>query len=456
MTIFIVLVVISALLLEGVFIYVVSRDVLIGWASLLFTEWVNFTFGTSASVVGSLHISPPDIVNITLLVAGAIRTIPRLRTPSTARLYATGYLVVFAFSFLRGVAAAGFFSASNESRSYVGLLAAMLYFLTAPVDDESVRKYISAYIIYGAALFTTAALAAAGLHVGSVAWAHDQDAAGINGRYLPSAAAAGLAVAFILALGRNVRRPLGVISPVLPALLFGMSILLRHRTIWMMLLVSLASLTLLDRRTIRKFLPALVVLGIIAGSAQAFLSSGDKAEQENQLTDAATNSGTLVWRVNAWTEVVTDSEQNLLTIFLGKPVGTGWWRFEPSSGRYVNLPPHSEYVTVFARVGVVGLFFLLLFVTRPIRILWRWSRGNRFAVEPTTSAWCVACIALGTYGFTYGLEGSMYPILALANLIASRLLQEHPSVGLLQKRVPKLSASRLTPVEPGAVPGMTF
>ena len=456
MSIFILLVVISALLLEGVFIYFLSRDVLFGWASLLFVEWINWTFGSNASIIGGLHLSPPDIVNLTLMIAGVIRTIPRLRTPSTARLYASAYLTVFAFSFLRGAAIAGFPAASNESRTFVSLLAAMLYFLTAPVDDESIQKYVKVYMIYGAGLFLTAVLAYAGLPVGAIAWAHEQGEAAINGRYLPSAAAAEMALAFFLALGRNARRPLGIISPLVPAMFFGMAVFLRHRTVWMMLIVCIACLTLLDRRTIRKFLPVLVVLATVAVGTQAFLSSAEKREEEDLFSDAATNSSTLAWRVNSWDEVISDPEQTPLTMIIGKPLGLGWWRFDPSSGRYVNLYPHNEYVAEFARFGVLGLLFLLLFLFRPIRILWRWSRGNRFAVEPTTSAWCIACIGLGTYGFTYGQEGSMYPILALANLIASRLLQERPSVGLLQKRVPKLSASRLTPVEPGAVPGMTL
>jgi O-antigen ligase len=417
---FILLLVAAGACLVAIYIYYLCQNVQLGWFSLLLVSLVNFTFGTNQSAIGGLHLSPPDLVAMCLLVAGAVRTIPRLRERNTPRLIAFGYLAVFAFSYIRGVMEFGFPAASNEARGYVSTLAAMLYFLTAPADESSVAKYLKTYILYGSALVVVAILAYAGLNVGALAWTHGQGADAVNGRLLPSAAAAAVCICFLLTLGRLAQRGSGIFQQLPPIIFLGLAIFLRHRTIWLMLVVVFGCMFLLDKVALRRLIPTLLILGVLAAGASLLLAPDVSNEQTDQLSDAATNDGTFLWRLHSWTEVLEDEDQTPFTVLFGSNMGNGFWRFLPESGVYANLPPHSEYVAEYARVGLLGMPFLLAFLLRPVRFFWREAQSNNVYRGTPASIWCLVLVAALVYGFTYSIETDLYALVAFASAISVR------------------------------------
>ncbi|WP_263415275.1 O-antigen ligase family protein [Terriglobus albidus] len=393
------------------------NNVAFGWASLLLTEWIDFTFGTSQSAVGGLNLSLPDVVSMCLLLAGAVRTLPRLKENNGARLIAFGYLSIFFFNYFRGVMIYGFPAASNEARGYVASLAGFLYFLTIPTDGETLKKFVRFFLVYVAGLFVTSVAAFAGLPVGSVAWAHGQSEEAINGRLLPSGAAGGVACGFIFGVAPS-RWNKGTVSKFAPAIMFGLAIFLRHRTVWVMLIAALVTMVVVDRKMIRRVIPSLIVLGFLGGLASYFAPSDVSQEQSERITDATQDEGTFLWRLRSWEELVSDDSEGIVPILIGKPVGSGYWRFSPETGTYTTLPPHSEYVQEYLRVGAIGSMFLLLMFLRPLFHLWNYSRRIRNDGDSSPAIWCVIVVAIFAYGITYAIGPDLYALLAIGNAVA--------------------------------------
>jgi hypothetical protein len=412
----------AAIALLGVallFIYLMACHVEVGLFCLLAANFFNLTFGMNATAFGRLHLNLLDAVYIGLLIAGVFRCFRKFRFLNAARVLAIGYVLTFASSFARGIAANGVFTAANEARGFVGPLLAMLYFLDAPVDERSVRRYVHGYLVFGAALCIVAALAAAGLPVGVSAWAHSAVAAADN-RYLPSSAAAAIGVCGFLALARSSYHGHGFIAQMEAPAFFLVAIYLRHRTVWVILLSGASALLFVNSRLFRRILPA-ALLALVAVVGIAFYEGGNpNFAGESEFSDSASNTSTWYWRVNGWQELLFDSDQSASTALLGKPMGNGWWRIDPESHLVQTAPPHSEYVTEYLRVGMVGVFFLKFFLLGPLIGLWRARKERIEAIYPCTSIWVVVISITLVYGITYSIEPESYALLGIASAIALR------------------------------------
>jgi hypothetical protein len=330
-----------------------------------------------------------------------------------------GYLLVFASSFARGFNANGLFAAANEARGFVGPLLAMLYFLDAPVDEKSVRRYVQGYLVFGAGLCVVAILAAAGLPVGTSAWAHSTVAASDH-RYLPSSAAAAIGVCGFFALARASYYGHGFLAQLQAPAFFLVAIYLRHRTVWMMLLTGFAALLFVNGRLFRRILPAALLALVSVVGIVLYEDGNANFASESEFSASASSTNTWYWRVNGWQEFLFDSDQTPLTVLLGQPMGSGWWRTDPESHLVQTAPPHSEYVTEYLRVGMIGVFFLKFFLLGPLIALWRARKDCIEGIYPCTSIWFVViCITL-VYGITYSIEPELYALLGIISAIALR------------------------------------
>jgi hypothetical protein len=406
----------AAVTLICYYIVVLSRRVDIGLISLLAVEIYDFTFGVNGALFGGIHIDPLDAVSICLLAAGVIRSFHGLKKITVTHLVAIGYLALFAISLGRGFYSNGTLAVANEGRGFVGPLSATLYFLTAPTDDSSIRRYVKAYLYFGAALCLAAVLAAVGFPIGMNAWAQ-ADLTAIDGRYLPATAAAAIAVCgfFSLALLRYARG--GILRLLVPVMFMSAAIYLRHRTVWMMLLAGALALMVLDGKLFRRLLPAALVAGAAVAVLAVYGGNVEGLVSENQFTRSATNSQTLEWRLNGWKELVLDDEQNAMTIAIGKSMGGGYWRIDPVSYQAVEVAPHSEYIQEYLRVGVIGTFLVFLLCLRPFVKLWKLNKVDPAAIFPTTSIWAVVLLCTLVYGLTYGIQPHSYALIGIANAI---------------------------------------
>jgi O-antigen ligase len=407
--------------LLGLYIYYLSRSVLLGWISLLGLQLYIHTFGIDPFDIGPLHIDVFDILELCLLAAGIIRTIPRLRERDTARMFTVVYLAIFAFSLGRGIIAHGVPAAGNGSRILVGFLIASLYFLTAPVDSNSMRRYVRVFLYYGLGLAFVAFLAYAGLDVGMVAQInHDLTAEQLEGRLLPSDSGLALALCFFFSLSASYHRNTETLSKWLPAVFLGLAVFLRHRTVWAVLATGLIFLFFMDRGLFRRMIPVGVfALCLMAG--YALLAGNTTKSFETQLSDSSTDERTWVWRVVGWEQLLQDEQPTVTNVLFGRGLGSGYERFDITSGRYIDYLPHNEYITQFLNLGIAGLVLVLCFMIRPLWRFWRLSSSDMRAVEPSTSAWAVVAIGIMVFSVAYDPSPEAYALLGIANAMVSRL-----------------------------------
>jgi hypothetical protein len=374
---------------------------------LLTVSLVNVALGFSQITIGGLHLDAVDLVNISLLTAGVIRFFYRVSLPGKSRLIILAYLVIFSASLFRGMALFGVQSASNEARGFVGEILAMLYFFTVPTDTLSIRKFLITYLYFGVGLVIVAILHYAGMNIGMTVL-DEKD------RALPSAAAEIIALCFFIGLGWITYRKSSQFLRWLLPIFAGMSIILQHRTVWTVMAVCSVSVLFVDFKLVRRLIPLGVLTSIIAvGLAIAIY--GTERDASTQFEDSATNSGTWLWRVEAWQTSITDEDQTAWSVFFGQPIGNGFVRFDSDTGGYENLPPHSEYVVQYLRVGIVGLAFFLVFLFRPLLRLYELQRKDPLALFPSASVWYLIVTGVVVYGITYGFDACAIALVGVAN-----------------------------------------
>jgi energy-converting hydrogenase Eha subunit C len=408
MTLFVALVALAITLL---YIYVLYLRAELGLMSLLATSFLNLVFGLDSSILGGIHLNLLDVVSVCMIIAGCIRTAQSLDRLNAIRIIALLYVGVLAFSVVRGFFSNGLMITFNESRGITGQLLCMLYFLTAPSDEKSLRKYVRIYLFYGAALCAVAALAAMGLSVGTnVSAAMETD-----GRFLPASGVAGIAVCGFLSLALLRYRQGGLKNQLILVMYMFIAVYLRHRSVWTMLLVGTIVLLPLDRRLFRRLLPFALAAGALVAVLVLYGGSAQGGGSSDQFSKSATDDSTWVWRVNGWKELLLDDEQNALSVALGKSMGSGFSRIDQSTHLMIDYAPHSEYVFEYLRVGLIGLVLLLLFALRPLVIFWRFTKVDPMLVYPSTSAWAVIVAAILAYGVSYSVDGHLFAMLGLAN-----------------------------------------
>lgn len=180
-------------------------------------------------------------------------------------------------------------------------------------------------------------------------------------------------------------------SLLVSALTFLFTVIIsQQRTVWAVGIASLILVFLAARASTKV---AATVFALATAWVLAVVIATQSIPQTlTQLSSAAEDSGTYDARVRSWTNLI---EQSVLkgpsTVIFGQPMGTGFGRFE-GAGRWVEFAPHNWYVTLYLRVGIIGLGLFLLFLALVFVALLR-RRSNMGALS-------VTC-ALIVYGWSY-------------------------------------------------------
>jgi hypothetical protein len=167
-------------------------------------------------------------------------------------------------------------------------------------------------------------------------------------------------------------------------------IIVQQRTVWGVGIAAAIALFLVSRARTRV---RMFVFGFIAAWTFGFLVASNMAPNLlNELGVAASDSGTYEGRVTSWGNLIAQSVSNGTgNVAFGAPMGNGFGRFE-GAGRWVTFAPHNWYLTIYLRVGVIGLSFLLLFLAIGMSSVLR-GRTNMAAFAILTASI--------TYGWSY-------------------------------------------------------
>ncbi len=113
-----------------------------------------------------------------------------------------------------------------------------------------------------------------------------------------------------------------------------------------------------------------VVTEAVQPQTFSIVLSGD-AVSAGQMAGLFSESGNTGFRVMAWSQVIADVLGTPRAWIWGKAMGSGFYFTDLSGASYVDLDPHNDYISIFSKVGLVGLAAYLVIL---VRFQWRWLR----------------------------------------------------------------------------------
>lgn len=358
-------------------------------AGTVLVAWEVPVIPPVASVLGS-NVYLQDIVSITFLVVTVIRLV---RTKWSLRPVMLLWLclgVSLALSLSAGLVTFSLGSAVNEFRSFIYPFAAFSWAMGVDWEGPASRKMLqNGGLILGWGLCIIALFHFSLYGFGSTSTFVDLSTGNEQTtRPLISSQALVLLLCAFFVIDRW-RKSKDFLAGASSAVFILVLILSQQRTVWACALAG-GLFYLLAMKDSPKAIAVAAVSGGAGFLAMVSASAIDPGLLA-RLVGAASDTGTYDARINGWT-VLTDAlfESGPLSVAFGAPMGSGFGRYE--GARWVEYAPHNWYVTVFLRVGLIGLLFLLAFLLRGL-----WVARYREASP-------LPFVILGTicvYGWTY-------------------------------------------------------
>lgn len=291
--------------------------------------------------VGSVTFYPADLVAITYLVAVVERTIRGGRPATRVGKAAAVFLGVITISLLRGIVVYDLTTAMVQFRPYLYFAAAVLYFAGHPFVARDWSRLARLWIVTGVGL-TTVALGQSVLPLRGIFGAVVAGPGG-TGRPLNATQAFIILMAVLLALHQ--RYPIWMTTSLMIAV-----VALQHRSVWVAAAAGLSVMALgSERRQLSRLGGVLTILLLALTIATPAVFESLTAP----LDRAAQSTGTWQWRVEGWNSSIEDQLRSPGDWLVGHPMGTPWSR--EVAGSIVSVSPHSMYVELLLRSGLVGV-----------------------------------------------------------------------------------------------------
>jgi len=309
--------------------------------------------------LGPISVYAMDLVSPVLIVLAFPYYYQKLRTGFASEdiplLLFLAWSVMLTYNFILGVFDFGIQSATNEFRGYLYFIAVTVYVASLRSD----RLWPQVERIWLWALIPLIAMAVIGYADGDVS---------------RSARPFGATPTLFLLQGLLIGIPLyrrgdlpRLFYPVC-ACLFPLLVVLQHRTVWVVMLLSFTTMFWLFP-SVRSALLKWGAIGSICFGSLAVVAFGEEifeAVQESYREAIATkeegSQSTLAWRLEGWTGLLFGSQtESLYQVLCGNPFGTGWERVNTTSGieTQTEVSPHNFYLQSLLRTGLIGLIALL-------------------------------------------------------------------------------------------------
>jgi hypothetical protein len=338
----------------------------LGAAFLLGATLLSATLDNNVPAVtlpSGIRIQVHDAAFALILFAGILRMLRMHRLAPWHR-WVLLLCVMMLLSLIRGAAAFGPQPAIGEFRLFFAFVAGTLYFATfrpSPQLNERIAKLwlaasIPMMVLVGLRWLDT--LAGIDLGVPKEQFGADAAVKVLDGPYTFFLATAALLTVPYWQLHDDRARRLTRLGVLL--LLFV--VLLNRRTVWLAMIVGIAVLMVRGRQLRRRTVA--IVSGAVVVTVAAYVALGGSAGEE-PVTRSALGTGTLDWRIQGWSELLSGLSNNPVQWLIGEPFGTGFAR--EVQGTEVLGDPHNFYIATLLRTGLVGLVAL---VALSVGLLW--------------------------------------------------------------------------------------
>lgn len=385
-----------------------------------------FAHVSTSIFVGPVRIGTSDILFVVLLTAAVARLL-RVKRFTTPQRLLIAMLLIIAWSLARGAGPFGIPAAVNDARGFLWFTGAALYFSTVEPRRELLDRIGRLWLFAAVALSALAVLRwgalAAGINQGMLAGAAGTEVRVLNaGQTFVIAVGAFLAFPLLADSRRRMTRFVG------PAMLVVV-VLLQHRSVWVAAAAGTVYLLYRQRALAKHALAALVAaVAVLAVLVSTVFYDGEVAATE-QLAQSAQSTGTWEWRVAGWAALLRDSgPEGTGELLVGRPMATGWERQLGPLGRTVDVSPHNHYVSVFLRLGAIGLAALLLiyaFALRGTQLAARQGHLKGSVLEPDVIHVAIAVQLI--YYIPYSTATEHAILLGLAVAVASQAMRDRSS-----------------------------
>ncbi len=426
-----------ALALFGLAFYFTSRHPGLVVASIVVIvtiTWEVPNLPPLANIAG-FQIYFLDLLNITLVVVMATRFNEMLKNIGMGA-WAWLFLgfVMFA-AYIRGAMHFGIPEATNEFRAYFYPFAAIGWALslhwTPALSMKLVRRLA---LLLGWALSLVAFF-----HIARYGLGTTSEFVSVNAETEQTSRAlvAGQALMLLMCLIACLHfwKADGRRTYLWSALVFALVIVLaQERTVWVAAVGAAIAVGLAGSAEVRKRTIAVVSVTAVIGTIA--IASGALAPLVDTLLGAARNLNTYDARTEGWINLIKGSvDQGIASVLFGEPFGGGFGRRQ--SGTWVTFAPHNWYVSLYLRVGIVGisLFAACILV----------SAARQLRRRPPAAALALVTTVL-VFGWTYSWP--WYICILLAWAAAPSTATSSPEVrGSSERRARQFARKALTRVE---------
>lgn len=349
------------------FVFAVKKWPPLGVATVVVNIVVAWEFPVAAPVASILgtNIFAVDVISVLFVILAALNAGQIRRNLGNLTWLWFSLCILLVFSFIRGVLAFNLGTTTTEFRLFLYPIATITWAMSLAWTKELVNALIvKASVVTGILLSIVAAINIFRYGLGGASEYVDQGSDIVQtARPLVSGQALILLLCAIVCLQRwraNRRK-----AQFFVALLFlAVVVIVQQRTVWAVGLACLIVTILLGTWQARARIASVV------GLTCAVIASVASQQSQNgffeKILTAAGDTGTYEGRVTSWKNLIEESYSNgAHTILFGAPFGAGFGRFE-GIDRWVEFAPHNWYLTIYLRVGLVGLSAFLLFITIPL------------------------------------------------------------------------------------------
>lgn len=326
--------------------------------------WV-FVFETIIVIQPSLPLGVqlflPDLLFLLIGGAGFLRLFGlRLQRHHYAwLLFGAVLLLSFALGVLKNGTVAGV-----EFRTFFYFWAGVWYLMTFQLTAQQIDKIMRIYMFAASVLVFVVFLrwTAMVLNMDIVRYWNE---GGGSLRVFTAAQTFFLAQAFVIGLYAYLNKSGPTWWRAFLPLLLICVVVLQHRTVWAVMLVSVALIFLLAGKVRSKGASTFLLAAVIGTAVLLpFFVGGQLDTVQQSLTHSVEEVGqeksTLAWRVQGWQTLIEQwAYGGPVVNMIGKPFGSGFSRYIEISQNELTQNPHSHYVYTLLRVGLIGMFAML-------------------------------------------------------------------------------------------------
>ncbi|MBS0446510.1 MAG: O-antigen ligase family protein [Proteobacteria bacterium] len=363
-----------AVLLIGLFWGLVGSPVWGAGAVLAFAV-IEAAFVFIPPIHLGFNIFPGDVVSIAIGIALVLRAGHYPWGSSIGRLWLVFGAFMFA-SFAVGAASYGAAAGSDFRVYFFYSWVTVAYFMTFELHPPQLARMRTMVILAALCLvgltFVRWAAFGAGVDLGPFqAFVVD----GNNFRVVSAGQALIIGVGALLLIQRWLLRQAGSGSISLAVVFLLTLVALQHRSVWVAVLIGLATMVMLQRKQLgRSSGSLLLVLGLgialIVPVLILGLGGGVSETVAASAREAVSSRSTFTGRAEGWKALLTDWKAGgLHSYVLGQPFGSGYAREQ--QGSTVAWSPHNYYIHVLLRTGVLGLLAMVTTLMVAARRLFR-------------------------------------------------------------------------------------